>query len=161
MDRSVSVLRSKKTGNYILHPFGTFRGYGAYVGINPYREVPGDASSKALGQAIVDLLELSGPTGFGIDERDEYVRPTEDEETIRIREAYGLEDGMTTSKVAQRFLHAHVEQRTRQKSWVVQTYTYSSRWRSLSGSEHEPTRVKHSEGPAALGRVLQEVLALE
>jgi hypothetical protein len=158
MDRGVSVLRCKKTGNFILNPMGTFRGYGAYVGIYPYREVPADATDQALGEAITQLLTCSGPTGFHISEHDAYKRQATDEETDRVRAEYGFGEGMTTSKFARRFLNATVELRHRQKSWVVQAYVYDSRRRSLSGQGQTPVRVRHSAGVSTLGEAVKRVL---
>src|SRR5262245_38179959 len=145
MDKIVHVLRSKRTGNYILNPSGTFRGYGGYVGINPYVEVPADAAPEQLARSVLELIELSGPTGVDIKQAQRLREETADEETRRIREEYGLNrKGMTTSKLARQFLSADVEQRHGQKSWLVQFFSYDPRWRSLSGAEHKPVRVRHT-----------------
>src|SRR5436190_24203088 len=104
MDRGVHVSRCKRTGAFLLNPVGTFRGYGAYVGINPYREVPADAPDESLGQAVIDLLALSGPTAVAFSEATQFLEESQDDETVRIRNQYGLaQSGLTTSKLARRF----------------------------------------------------------
>ncbi|HEY8503615.1 MAG TPA: hypothetical protein VIL46_03480 [Gemmataceae bacterium] len=151
MDRSVQVSRCKRTGAFLLNPFGTFRGYGAYVGVNPYREVSADATDEALGRAVVELLALSGPTGIPFAQAREFFEEGQDDETVRIRSRYGLtRRGLTTSKLARRFLQACVEQRHGNRSWVVQPYRYSPRDRSMSGEGQPAARIRHCAGPAAL-----------
>lgn len=161
MDRHVQVSRCKRSGAFLLNPLGTFRGYGAYVGINPYREVPSDALDSLLGQTVVDLVVLSGPTGVEFSEAARFLEASRDEETILVRSKYGLsKTGLTTSKLASRFLQAHVEQKHGQKSWVVQLFSYSSRWRSMTGDDQPAVRVKHAAGAAALGTALLSALEL-
>ncbi len=161
MNTSVDIVRCKRTGNFILNPYSTFRGYGGYVAINPYREVLSDAPSEILGQVILQLLQLAGPTAVDIAEVQTFLAETADEETVRLNEEYGIgRRGSTTSKMAKRFLSATVAQRHRQKSWVVQYFSYHSRLRCMSGSEHPPVRVRHSIGPSGLGDAVFRVLKL-
>jgi hypothetical protein len=141
---------------------GTFRGYGALVGINPYREVAADASSEELGLCILTLLDRSGPTGLPIAEARQFLDETADEETRRIREDSGLtRKGMGTSRYAARFQVLEVEQRYRQKSWCLQGMSYDSLQRSLTRKGHSVVRVKHRLGAEGLGRAVLELLAEE
>src|SRR5262249_45732973 len=78
-------------------------------------EVPHDASDDALGQAVVDLLDLSG-------EVDAAPARGREEETERLWCLYGL-DGPTPT-LAKRVLTASVTHRHGRKSWVVQTLRY-------------------------------------
>ena len=160
MDRVVNVSRCRRTGAFLLHPFGTFRGYGAFVGVNPYRESPADVDDASLGQIVVTLLALSGPTGRDFTEAKLFLEQGRDDETNRIRSQYGLEGpALSTSKLARRFLKADVEQRHGQKSWIVQPFRYDSRLRSMTGSDIPPIRVRQSAGSAALGAALRAALA--
>src|SRR5687768_6046226 len=112
MTRRVQVSRCKRTGAFLVNPVGSFRGYGAYVGINPYREAPGDAPDETLGQVVVDLLTFSGPTGLPINSAKQFLEETEDEETARLRRKYGFTlPGLTASKLARQFLFASVDQK--------------------------------------------------
>ena len=161
MDRSVQVSRCRRTGAFLLNPQGTFRGYGGYVGINPYREVPTDETDAALGRAVVEQLTLSGPTGAAIAQAKGFLEAGRDAETRRIRRGYGLDaPALNTSRLARRFLQAHVEQRHGQKSWLIQPYRYDSRLRSMSSADEPTTRVRHAAGVAALGAALREALRL-
>jgi hypothetical protein len=161
MERSVKVIRCKRTGSFLLNPEGTFRGYGATVGVNPYREVKDDADDDVLGRVVVELLRLSGPTGVAFADAKQFLTDTRDEETVRIRSRYDLDQpGLNTSKMARRFLLADVIQRPGQKSWVLEAYRYDSRLRSMSGAGEKPVRVRHADGPAALGAALRAVLLL-
>lgn len=164
MERSVHILRSKRTGSFLLNPVGTFRGYGAYVGINPYREVATDAGPEKLGATIVELLGLSGPTGVPFSEATTHLKKTADTETTRIRREYGLEaSGLSTSGLARCFLSAEVQQGYRQKSWRVQRYEYDSRRRPavMSGARLSPRLVAHTAGVEALGVAVLRALELE
>src|ERR1043165_5566358 len=88
MERIVSIARSKATDTFIVHPMGTFRGYGGFVGINPYRELPKEVSPEIVGETVIDLLTQSGSTGFHIKNIEVYRADTADEETVRIREQF-------------------------------------------------------------------------
>jgi hypothetical protein len=157
----VHVSRCRRSGAFLLNPQGTFRGYGAYVGVNPYREVTTDASDVALGEAIVELLALSGPTGVPLAEARDFLEAGRDTETRRIRRTYGLDArGLSTSRLARRFLQADVEQRHGQKSWIIQPYRYDARRRLMSGADETPTRVRHAAGAAALGAAVRDALRL-
>ena len=159
MERAVKVQRCRRTGVFVLNPEGTFRGYGGYVGINPYRQLPADASPAELGTLIVELLARSGPTDVPIAEARDHIRESADEETRVIREAHGLDaPRLSTAVLARRFASATVTFRDGQRSWVVQGFDYNSRLRSLSGEGIEPTRVSHREGPEALGATVRRVL---
>jgi hypothetical protein len=158
MDRSVQIMRCRRTGAFLLHPVGTFRGYGAYVGINPYREVLATSSPEELGRTVMVLLELSGPTGIAFADAKHFLETSRDEETIRIRTAYGLNrPKLSTSKLAKRFLHVDVMHKHGQKSWVVQVMQYDSRRRSLVG-EDDLVRVRLGDGLVTLGEVLREMM---
>ena len=56
MDRSISILQVLLTGEYLLHPFGRFSGYGGYVGIYPYRLLAADCTDEELGETVTELL---------------------------------------------------------------------------------------------------------
>jgi hypothetical protein len=160
MERSVKILRCKRTGDFILHPMGTFHGYGGYVGLIPYRVVSRSTSGERLGQLIADLLRLSGPTGVHIKEYEAYVEQAMDDHTRKIKNDYRLDEKMSTSVYARRFSHGEIVQRAGQKSWVLQPYTYASKSRTLSGKEHKPSRIKHSEGIAGLGVAVLECMQI-
>jgi len=161
MHRSVQVKRCWRSGAFLLNPEGSFRGYGGYVGINPYREVAADASDAALGRAVVEQLARSGPTGVAFAEAGGFLERGRDAETRRLRRRYGLDvNGLNTSRLARRFLQADVEQRHGHKSWVIQPYRYDPRLRSMSGADETPARVRHAAGVAALGAALREALRL-
>ncbi len=68
----------------LLNPFGTFRGYGAYVGINPYRVLESDSPEELLGQTILELLSLSGPTGRPFSDAKTFLSESRDDETQRL-----------------------------------------------------------------------------
>jgi hypothetical protein len=159
VERAVNIRRCRRTGAFVLNPEGTFRGYGGYVGVNPYRELPADASPAELGALVVELLSLSGPTGIPIAEARGFLRDSADEETRRIRAAHGLDaPRLSTAALARRFASAAVELRHGQRSWRVQGFRYDPRLRSESGADIEPVRVRHRDGAVALGTVVRGVL---
>jgi hypothetical protein len=109
---------------------------------------------------ILELLERSGPLGIDFALAKHYLHETSDDETRRIRTAYGFgKRGMTTSKLALRFASATVTQRHRQKSWLVQSYSYDPGQRVLSGATSDSVRVRHSTGPEGLGAAAQALFA--
>ena len=146
MDRCVLVSRCKRTGAFLLNPVSTSRP----SAVNLW-EVPPDASDDALGQAVVDLLALSGQV-------DAAPAGEREEETERLWCLYGL-DG-PTSRFARRVLTASVTHRHGRKSWVVQTLRYDPRERALSGEGRPAVRVRHAAGGAALGIALRAALEL-
>lgn len=146
MDRCVLLSRCKRTGTFLLNPVSTSRP----SAVNLWA-VPAGAADDALGQAVVDLLIVSGqasdaPSG----EREA--------ETERLWRRHGL-DG-PTSELARRALMASVTQRHGRTSWVVQVLQYDRRLRALSGDGQPSVRVRHAVGPAALGNALRVALAL-
>ena len=146
---------------FLLNPFGTFRGYGAHVGINPYRIVASDSPDELLGQTIVALLSLSGPTGVSFSDAKTFLSEGRDEETQRVRALFGFDaSGLTTAKLNRRFLMASVEQKSNRKSWLVQAYLYNSKLRTMSGAETTTHRIKHSDNVYALGAAVRQSLAL-
>lgn len=156
MERVVSVLRSNESGTFILHPMGTFRRYGGYVGINPYRELPGDCSLEILGQLAVDLLTQSGPTGYAIGDIARYREATADEESRRIRNDYFSGTQSPTSR-ARRFLHLEVSISSKQRSWHVVKFKYDAEQSSFVPDIEN--RVKCTGGPSALGLALSNLLS--
>jgi hypothetical protein len=146
MDRCVMVHRCKRTGAFLLNPVST----SCPSAVNLW-EAPPDASDDALGQAVVDLLALSGQV-------DAAPAGGREEETERLWCQYGL-DG-PTSKLAKRALTASVTHRHGRESWVVQTLRYDPRERALSGEGQPSVRVRHAAGGAALGIALRAALEL-
>jgi hypothetical protein len=160
--RCVNIRRCYQTGTFVLNPDGTFRGYGAYVGINPYRELVAGVGSGDLGAAVMRMLELSGPTGVGIAEARTFLESSADDETRRVRAAHHLDaPRLSTAMLARRFAAATVELRHGQRSWWVQGFRYDPRTRTLSGERIKPVRVLLRAGTTVLGEVVREVLGIE
>lgn len=146
---------------FLLNPFGTFRGYGAYVGINPYRVLESDSPDELLGQTILELLSFSGPTGRLFSDAKTFLNESRDDETQRVRALFGLDaSGLTTAKLNRRFLMTSVEQKSNQKSWFVQAYLYNSKLRTMSVADTTTLRIKHSAGAHALGVAVRRLMAL-
>ena len=146
MDRCVLVSRCKRTGGFLLNPVSTSRP----SAVNLW-EVPTDAADVVLGQAVVDLLVLSGqPDAVPAGDREE--------ETERLWRQYGL-DG-PTSQLAKRVLTGSVTHRHGRKSWVVQVLRYDPRKRAISGDGQPSARVRLAAGGAALGIALRAALEL-
>jgi len=158
----VNIRRCRRTGAFVLNPEGTFRGYGGYVGVNPYRELPADANPAGLGALVVELLGLSGPTAVPLAQAREFLRDSRDEETRRVRTAYGLDaPRLSTAALARRFASATVTLRVGQRTWRVQRFSYDPRARSLTGAGVEPVRVSHRDGVTALGEAVRELLGAD
>ncbi|WP_145056417.1 hypothetical protein [Lignipirellula cremea] len=156
MLQSVNIFRERKTGNFVLNPNGTFRGYGAYVALFPYREV-NDPSPERVGLLVVDMLEHSGPTGYRISQIQEYDDANLDDETRYVREKYfSSRKQDSTSALAKKFAHGKVEYRAGQKSWLIRSLKYSSELRSLEPFSER--RVKHSTGVEQLGEAVTKML---
>jgi hypothetical protein len=156
------IRRCRRAGAFVLNPEGTFRGYGGFVGIRPYRELGAAATPAELGTLIVEMLTLSGPTGVSIREAPEFLRRSSDEETQRVRTAHGFDDpGLTGEDLARRFRSATVTQRNGQRSWLLQAYRYDPRRQSESGSDIAPLRVAHRAGVESLGAGVRKVLGAD
>ena len=70
MDRGILVSRCKRTGAFLLQPVNTSRRYGGPQSIDLYREVPTDADDESLGETVINLLALSGPTAVAFAEAE-------------------------------------------------------------------------------------------
>jgi tetratricopeptide (TPR) repeat protein len=156
MDRCALVHRCKRTGAFLLQPVDTSRGRG--VSINLYREVPTDDADKSLGETVINLLALSGPTGAAFAEAKPSSGTSRDEETERINCEYGVGGLGPTSVYARWFLLATVKQRHARKAWTVHVHRYDSRRQAMSGEDQPSLRVRHSAGAAALGGALRAAL---
>jgi hypothetical protein len=125
MDRCVLVHRCKRTGAFLLQPVDTSRGRGVYLNLCP--EVPTDAAEESLGEKLINLLSLSGPTGAAFAEAKPSAGESRDQETERISCEYGVDRLGPTSVYARWFLLATVKQRHARKSWTVDVHRYDSR----------------------------------
>lgn len=158
MDRIVSVLRSKRTGVLLANPMGTYKGYGAYVGLYPYRELPSDVEPDRLGDILVELLALSGATGVSFREAKKHQQASLDPESARIRRTH-LANHVSTARLARAFLRVQVKKTDRQKSWLVTPFRFDRTRGALVG-ERSAKRVQVSAGPGALGEVVLRALDL-
>lgn len=158
MKRHVGVFRHKKSGAFIMQPMGTFKGYGAHVGINPYREIAHGVGAQVLGEMVLQLLRHSGPTGMALMDFKAYASRTDDAESRRIEDKYFPAGRTTTSTLARSFVEGSVSIEDGQKSWAIEVYTYDPKRRSLVGELK--ARVKIQAGPEGLGKALMEALDL-
>lgn len=157
-ERSVRILRSKEAGTFCLNPVGTFKGHGAYIGIPPKRLLGEGSSPKQIGELIVDLMELSGPTGCHIRDQRAYTEEHSDEETLEARKLF--HDTIKTQRdLSRRFDSVGVSQRKGQKSWAVIGYTYSAKYDADLGEHKVLVPCKHGE--AALGQAVLDMLVVE
>lgn len=158
MNRSVFVLRSRKTGKWAFNPAGTFQGYGAYVGIFPYRELPVGASAAQIGRLVLSLLAKSGPTGFHIRDHNLYLESAHDEISESVLE-WARPRKPSTSKMARLFLEGSVETTDRLKSWRIVTYQYDSRERA-SKATGLGVRVSKHLGGRAVGEAVRSAFPM-
>ena len=150
------MLRSRRTGAFVINPYVSFKDFGGYIGHYPYREVKLGTTPATLGRTIIRLLKLSGPTGLKTEEGRLYTKKHHDAESKRIgRKYFPKPSVVTTSWVAKRFLRAQVSTRDGQKSWLIETYEYDSSLRA-DAAVGKGTRVKISagRGPSDLGEAL-------
>lgn len=157
MERIISIRRCRRTGNLLLNPMGTFRGYGGYVAINPYREVIAAAPPETVGQVVIELLGLAGRTNVHISEAKTFLATITNSETAALKRKYGLDKVKGTADLARRFAHVEVTFRDGQKSWLVQRFVYQTRKRLLTAVA-PPYRVRHAAGAGALGEAVIEAL---
>lgn len=155
MERIVTVLRVKDNGNFLLHPMGTFQGYGGYVSINPHRELPSDSDAGSLGTTAAELLQLSHSTGYRLRDIDQYRQDTSDEETALVRSRY-FDRIRSTDDTDRRFVQAEVSLNPKQTSWRVTRFAFDESRGTLRPDQK--ARVKLADGPEALGRTLLELL---
>lgn len=156
MLHSVNVLRHRKNGTYVLNPLGTFAGHGGLIGIYPYRDLY-DPSNEELGKLVIELLLLSGPTGYPIRDIESYRLETLDNETERVRNSF-FPPGRrrNTSSLAREFLHGGVKFESGQKSWLVESRVFDSEDHDLK--IYKQHRVPTKLGPSLLGAAIAEFL---
>jgi len=137
---------------------GTFKGYGGYVGIYPYRELGVGATALQIGRLVEQLLAKSGPTGVHIRDHSSYEASAADDRTRATCE-WAAPAGLTTSSSAKRFLQGGIETQDKSKSRLVYRYEYDPSIRSLV--QVEPgERVRKSAGAEALGEQIRRMLWL-
>ncbi len=157
MLRSVSVMCHRQSGDVIMHPIGTFKGYGAYMGISPYRAIC-HPTPQNVGELILDLLGQSGATGYRIKDFEDYRNANDDDETRRIIKTYLPKGGhASTSVMAKKFSHVNVEYQDGQKSWMLNSRFYDANTRCLESVANR--RVRHKDGVEALGAAVLDMLA--
>ena len=159
MIRLVNIFRVRKSGKYILNPMGTFKGYGAYVDINPFRELESNVEPAALGSQIQDLLLLSGPTGYKLSEIKDYEKNNCDDETSRIQKSYFSSLNGKTASLNELFIKVFVEYADKSKSWKISSHRFV-----VEGDYFEidkEFRIRLSLGIGALGSQVIELTKLD
>jgi len=159
MERLVSVLRDRRAGFFLVNPMGTYKGYGAYVGLSPYKEIAAKADPNGLGEVVTEMLARSGPTGVPFREAKAQQKATSDTETVRIRRKY-LDRLKTTEQLSRRFLRARVTTSDQKQSWLITVFRFDPKRESLVGQKEE-IRIKKTEGATGLGEALLQVLPVE
>jgi len=155
MEQVVSAYRVKTTGEFVIHPMGTFKKYGAYVGSNPCRSFPRDCSATDLGVAVIELLERSGPTGFAIGEIEQYRAATFEKQSELIRKKY-FSSIRSTRDSDRRYLQCEVRTEKKSRSWSVNRFAFDAKTRLMVSERKQ--RVKKSAGAEELGRQLLALL---
>jgi hypothetical protein len=158
MDKVVSILKVKANNHLILHPLGSFTGYGGYVGTHPYRELPEDCDAETLGATIAELLLLSGPTGYSIKDIEQFRHDTMDAESQRIRTEY-LSKIRSTKDTVQQFIPMEVSITGQGKSWRITKFGYDPDQRSLI--PNETLKIRISDGVQQLGGSLLALFSTE
>jgi hypothetical protein len=155
MKKQVEVLRRRSDGSFILHPKGTFKGHGGILGITPYRELPSDVGNKELGLLVLDLLDLSGPTGSTMADFESYNRKAgEESESVR---AKLYPSNATTRSIARNFKRLSVL--ANPKSWEIIPWRYDSS-RNLDSRPLRSVRVKREQGAEELGHAIHRMLSI-
>ncbi len=157
MEQVVSVCRVKVTKDFVLHPFGTFKNYGGYVGIKPYRNLPSDCDATQLGAMAIELLERSGPTGFAISDIEQYRAVTVDKQSDSIHRKY-FSTIRSTKDTDHRFIHCEVRAERKLKSWSIIRFAFDTAMRSMM--PESTVRVRKSAGAVGLGEQLLALLQL-
>jgi hypothetical protein len=145
-ERKVHIGRCVATGEFVLRPVGTYKGYGGFVTLPLCRMLPSDASPKAMGTLVLELLQLSGPTGIHY---KDYPSQEVDAESRRVMKRFGLKDA------SREFDSANVAHREDQSSWKVIPHERTGR---DTFKAKAPIRVAGKGGPEALGRVILDAL---
>lgn len=155
MEQIVTIERNRCSGILVLHPMGTFKGYGGYVGVCPYRELASTVTAEILGDMVLNLLNVSGPTGFHIKDIDSYRRQVADEDSERLRRTH-LAGIRGTADVARRFIRVGVSRRKGGKTLTLVRFAYRSEERAF-GQELR-LRVKAKASGLALGEKILELM---
>lgn len=153
------MFRRRDSGEVIANPMGTFRGYGGEVGIYPYRQLAQHFAPPDLGALVIELLALSGGTGYSLKEMEAYRRAASDPESEGVRAKLGFTTPrQTTGTIAKRFARAVVETNDKSGSYLIKGYRYDPNTQ-LDEAGANPLRVKKSSGPEALGVAVLAALA--
>jgi hypothetical protein len=157
LERRIIVKRSRETGVYVLNPMGTFKGYGGYVGIGPYRELGATCSDGELGEVAISMIQAAGPTGYHIRDIIRYQDEHYDEETLRIAKTHTPPRKAGDAWIDRKFTIAGVRLKDGQKSWSLlrDRYDHAKRWFKAG----KPVRVRIDRGAVALGEALVGLLA--
>lgn len=156
MERRVNVLVHRMTKDIIVNPFGTFDGYGAFVGVNPYRVLEANTESDKVGALIIELLGLSGPTGCHIRDINQQDESSLDDETERVQKKYLPHDKVSDKYMGMQFVNLTVRIKDGQKSWMIDVSKYDSKNDCLQG-DRKPHKVKTLDGPGELGERIRRI----
>lgn len=115
MRRGVSIAQYGKNRAFVLYPFGKYEGFGAWMRIPPYVELSGSSAADVAEKAL-ELLPLSGPTGFHIDRRREYEDASETKEMATIKKRLSAAEANRTIAI--------LERHDNRQSMILVIYTY-------------------------------------
>jgi hypothetical protein len=152
MNRIVAVWRQHRTGEFLIHPFGTFFGQFGHVAIPPYRKLASGISLDQLGSAVVIALQGCRARVGHIRDTSALLQALEDVESKRVLAGYKLTVSTATpAALARRFRCVQVEVPVRYRSWYVRPIWFGSRSPIDQERVEQTVRVGFTFGPAALG----------
>lgn len=118
MGPQASVARNRKSGCFSIRPFGRFKGHGGYIEIYPAFGIESN-EPLAIGKAIENCIEVSGPTGYHIRDLLKYQEDEADEISKKhLAKIYSTR--LTERQRHERFVSLTIRQPKSRKSWILE-----------------------------------------
>ena len=156
MEKTAAILISRENKHIIVHSFGIFLGYGAYVAIDPFIQLDSDSSIDKIVSAILVAIDSAREVPYHFKDIERYRRENEDEASAEVRLSK-LQKIRSTADSAKRYRRINVTTTARLKSYRICELGYDAVQRLLVPIRE--MRVKKDDQAIALTAAISELLS--
>jgi hypothetical protein len=158
MEKTAAILISRKNDHFIVHSFGIFQGYGAYVAIDPFIQLDSNSSIDKIVSAILVAIDAAREVPYHFKDIERYRRENEDKASAEVR-LFRLQKIRSTADSAKRYRKIHVTTTASLKSYRICEMGYDVVQRLLVPILE--MRVKKDDQAIALTAAISELLSSE
>lgn len=158
MEKHATILISRKEKHIIVHSYGTFLGYGAYVAIDPFIQLDSNSSVDKIVSAVLVAIDSAREVPYHINDIERYRRENEDQASAEVR-LTKLQKSRSTADSAKRYRHIDITTTARLKTYRICEMGYDSTQRVLVPLLE--MRAKKDDKAIGLTSAISELLSSE